>query len=192
MTPTGAAIATTLATRYAEIPAMTLRAIGYGAGTADLTEKANVLRLLIGEIGAVSEPRRALGPTPITVIETNVDDMSPQIYGYFVERALAAGALDVFSTPVQMKKNRPGLLVTILCEPAKVSRADRFGVSRNHHDRRAHPRSPPQDSRSRIRPGRNTLRRSAHESLAHERLGAERHARIRRLPAHRRTRRASR
>ncbi len=58
----------------------------------------------------------------MTVIETNLDDMSPQIYGYFVERALAAGALDVFSTSVQMKKNRPGLLVTILCKPAEASR----------------------------------------------------------------------
>ncbi|MFZ0882375.1 MAG: nickel pincer cofactor biosynthesis protein LarC, partial [Candidatus Acidiferrales bacterium] len=119
VTPTGAAIATTLATRYAEIPEMKLSAIGYGAGSANLTEKTNVLRLLIGEI-AVSEPGEHWD-APITVIETNVDDMSPQIYGYFVERALAAGALDVFSTPVQMKKNRPGLLVTILAEPAKAA-----------------------------------------------------------------------
>ena len=118
-TPTGAAIATTLATRYSEIPQMTLSAIGYGAGSADLTEKANVLRILIGET-AVSEPGEHWD-APITVIETNVDDMSPQIYGYFVERALAAGALDVFSAPVQMKKNRPGLLVTILAESAKVA-----------------------------------------------------------------------
>ncbi|HWF39934.1 MAG TPA: nickel pincer cofactor biosynthesis protein LarC [Candidatus Acidoferrales bacterium] len=118
VTPTGAAIATTLATRYAEIPRMTLRAIGYGAGTADLSEKANVLRLMIGERQA-SEPGEYWG-APVTVIETNVDDMSPQIYGYFAERAMAAGALDVFSTPAQMKKNRPGLLVTILSEPEKV------------------------------------------------------------------------
>ena len=119
VTPTGAAIATTLVTRYAEIPEMTLSAIGYGAGSANLTEKANVLRILIGEI-AVSEPGEHWD-APITVIETNVDDMSPQIYGYFTERALAAGALDVFSAPVQMKKNRPGLLVTILAEPAKAA-----------------------------------------------------------------------
>jgi hypothetical protein len=120
VTPTGAAIATTLATRYSEIPQMTLSAIGYGAGSADLTEKANVLRILIGET-AVSEPGEHWD-RPITVIETNVDDMSPQIYGYFVERALAAGALDVFSAPVQMKKNRPGLLVTILAEPLDLAR----------------------------------------------------------------------
>ena len=120
VTPTGAAIASTLATRYAEIPEMNLRAIGYGAGSADLKEKANVLRLLIGESTA-SEPGEHWDGT-ITVIETNLDDMSPQIYGYFAEKALAAGALDVFSTPVQMKKNRPGLLVTLLSEPANVSR----------------------------------------------------------------------
>ena len=120
VTPTGAAIATTLAARYAEMPRMTLRAVGYGAGSADNAEKANVMRLLVGEI-AVSEAGEYWG-APVTVIETNVDDMSPQIYGYFAERALAAGALDVFSTAAQMKKNRPGLLVTILSEPENVSR----------------------------------------------------------------------
>jgi uncharacterized protein (TIGR00299 family) protein len=118
VTPTGAAIATTLSTRYAEIPRMTLRTIGYGAGTADLTEKPNVLRLLVGE-NVVNEPGEFWN-APVTVIETNVDDMSPQLYGYFAERALAAGALDVFATPAQMKKNRPGLLVTLLCEPEKA------------------------------------------------------------------------
>jgi uncharacterized protein (TIGR00299 family) protein len=120
VTPTGAAIATTLATRYAEIPPMTLRSIGYGAGSAELKEKANVLRLLIGD-GAESEVGEGWD-SPVTVIEANLDDMSPQIYGYFAERALAAGALDVFSTPVQMKKNRPGQLVTLLSEPENVAR----------------------------------------------------------------------
>jgi len=119
VTPTGAAIASTLAARYAEMPRMTLRAVGYGAGAADLAEKPNVLRLMIGEREA-SEPGEYWG-APVTVIETNVDDMSPQIYGYFAERALAAGALDVFSTAAQMKKNRPGLLVTILSEPEKAA-----------------------------------------------------------------------
>lgn len=118
VTPTGAAIARTLATQFGAIPAMRLRAIGYGAGSADLAEKPNVLRVLVGErVGSETGKWDA----PITVIETNVDDMSPQIYGYFAEKALAAGALDVFSTPAQMKKNRPGLLVTILSEPESVS-----------------------------------------------------------------------
>jgi pyridinium-3,5-bisthiocarboxylic acid mononucleotide nickel chelatase len=120
VTPTGAAIATTLSARYAEIPPMTLRAIGYGAGTADNAEKANVLRLLIGD-RSVSEAGESWG-APVTVIETNVDDMSPQLYGYFAECALDAGALDVFSTPAQMKKNRPGLLVTLLSEQENVAR----------------------------------------------------------------------
>jgi uncharacterized protein (TIGR00299 family) protein len=125
VTPTGAAIATTLATRYAEIPPMTLRAVGYGAGSADLKEKANVMRLLIGESDSMEASESEAGgrwDSPVTVIETNLDDMSPQIYGYFAERALAAGALDVFSTPVQMKKNRPGQLVTLLSEPENVTR----------------------------------------------------------------------
>jgi pyridinium-3,5-bisthiocarboxylic acid mononucleotide nickel chelatase len=120
VTPTGAAIATTLATRYAEIPAMRLKSIGYGAGSADLAEQPNVLRLLVGEATAPEEGVR--WDPPVAVIEANLDDMSPQIYGYFVERALAAGALDIFSTPVQMKKNRPGILVTLLCDPAQTDR----------------------------------------------------------------------
>jgi uncharacterized protein (TIGR00299 family) protein len=120
VTPTGAAIATTLSARYAEIPAMTLRAAGYGAGSADLAEKPNVMRLLIGD-RATSEAGE-YWDAPVSVIEANLDDMSPQIYGYFVEVALAAGALDVYSTPVQMKKNRPGVLLTILCKPEDVVR----------------------------------------------------------------------
>ena len=118
VTPTGAAIATTLAARFGEIPPMQLRGVGYGAGSAELEEKPNVLRLVLGER---IETQTEAWDASITVIETNVDDMSPQIYGYFAEKALAAGALDVFSTPAHMKKNRPGLLITILSEPANVS-----------------------------------------------------------------------
>ncbi len=121
VTPTGAAIATTLSSSYGKIPPMLLTSVGYGAGSADLPEQANVLRLLIGE--SVAQQAAANGAdTIVSVIETNLDDMSPQIYGYFAERALAAGALDVFSTPVQMKKNRPGQLVTLLCEVSNRSR----------------------------------------------------------------------
>jgi pyridinium-3,5-bisthiocarboxylic acid mononucleotide nickel chelatase len=121
VTPTGAAIAVTLSSSYGKIPPLHLAAVGYGAGSADLAEQANVLRILIGESVAQES---ALGSPDalVSVIETNLDDMSPQIYGYFVERALAAGALDVFSTPVQMKKNRPGQLVTILCEISNRAR----------------------------------------------------------------------
>jgi pyridinium-3,5-bisthiocarboxylic acid mononucleotide nickel chelatase len=119
VTPTGAAIATTLSRDFGAIPPMRLRAVGYGAGSADLAERANLLRLLVGE--RIESQAGEYWGTPITVIETNVDDMSPQIYGYFAEKALAAGALDVFSTPAHMKKNRPGLLVTILSEPENAS-----------------------------------------------------------------------
>jgi uncharacterized protein (TIGR00299 family) protein len=120
VTPTGAAIAATLANGFGKMPAMTVTAAGYGAGSADPHEQANVLRVLIGESES-AQPARGVD-APVMVLETNVDDMSPEIYGYFAEQAMAAGALDVFTSPVQMKKNRPGILVTIICEPEKKDR----------------------------------------------------------------------
>ena len=124
VTPTGAAIATTLSTVFGEIPPMTLRSIGYGAGSADNPEKPNVLRLLIGERAAqaAGETSDATSDALVTVIETNLDDMSPQIFGYLTEKALALGALDVFSAPVQMKKGRPGILLTVLARPEDATR----------------------------------------------------------------------
>jgi uncharacterized protein (TIGR00299 family) protein len=123
VTPTGAAIATTLAASYGQVPAMTMKAVGYGAGTADLKEKANVLRILIGERDAATRNDSSAGwDLPVSVIEANVDDMNPQVYGYFAEKALAAGALDVWSTAALMKKSRPGIVVTILCEPSNTQR----------------------------------------------------------------------
>lgn len=120
VTPTGAAIATTLASRFAEMPPMKIESVGYGAGSTDLPDRPNVMRLLVG-VATATEKGEQWDP-PIAVIEANLDDMSPQIYGYFAEQALAAGALDVFSSPVQMKKNRPGLLVTLLVEPENMNR----------------------------------------------------------------------
>jgi len=114
VTPTGAAIVATLCTAFGPQPPMTVSAIGYGAGTTDLEGQPNVLRLMVGE---AAEKRAAAESETIRVLEANLDDMNPQIYGYFLEKALAAGALDVFATPVQMKKNRPGMLVTVLCKP---------------------------------------------------------------------------
>jgi len=119
VTPTGAAIVTTLCTSFGPQPPMTVNAIGYGAGTADLEGQPNVLRLMVGE---AAEKRAAADSETIRVLEANLDDMNPQIYGYFLEKALAAGALDVFSTPVQMKKNRPGMLVSVLCNPEDESK----------------------------------------------------------------------
>lgn len=115
VTPTGAAIVTAMTSHFGPQPEMTVASIGLGAGSAELTEQPNVLRLLVGEAAT-----RAASETleeDILVLEANLDDMSPQVYGYFADRALEAGALDVFSIPVQMKKNRPGQLVTVLCHP---------------------------------------------------------------------------
>ena len=108
VTPTGAAIATTLASAYGQVPPMTMRAVGYGAGTADLKEKANVLRVLVGEREpAVVEDSGAGWDLPMSVIEANVDDMNPQVYGYFAEKALAAGALDVLAVVVVVAPATP-------------------------------------------------------------------------------------
>ena len=114
VTPTGAAIVATLCESFGPQPLMTVSAIGYGAGTADLEGQPNVLRIMVGE---AAEKVIAGFDEEISVIEANLDDMNPQIYGYFLEKALAAGALDVYTTPVQMKKSRPGTLLTLLCKP---------------------------------------------------------------------------
>ena len=115
VTPTGAAIVATLCSAFGPQPPMTVSAIGYGAATADLEGQPNVLRLMIGDADATHS---GISSQEIRVIEANLDDLNPQLYGYFLERALAAGALDVFTTPIQMKKNRPGTLLTVLCNPA--------------------------------------------------------------------------
>jgi len=114
VTPTGAAIVATLCTSFGPQPSMSVFAIGYGAGTTDLEGQPNVVRIMIGE---AADKTVAGFDEEISVIEVNLDDMNPQIYGYFQEKALAAGALDVYTTPVQMKKNRPGTLLTLLCRP---------------------------------------------------------------------------
>jgi len=114
VTPTGAAIVATLCESFGPQPPMSVSAIGYGAGTADLEGQPNVVRILVGE--AAEKPVAGFDEE-IAVIEANLDDMNPQIYGYFSEKALGAGALDVYTTPVQMKKNRPGTLLTVLCKP---------------------------------------------------------------------------
>src|SRR5947208_10706386 len=112
VTPTGAAIVKTLAKRFAPFPAMKVQKIGYGAGTRDFSGHANVVRLSIGE----SQPELATNASQeiITVLEANLDDLNPQVFGYVMDRLLQEGALDVFGIPVQMKKNRPGMLLTVL------------------------------------------------------------------------------
>src|SRR6516165_44252 len=119
VTPTGAAIVATLCESFGPQPAMAVSAIGYGAGTADLEGQPNVLRLMVGD---AMDTREGEYDETVRVIETNLDDLNPQVFGYLVERALAAGALDVFTTPVQMKKNRPGTLLTVLCKTAEEAK----------------------------------------------------------------------
>lgn len=117
VTPTGAAVVATLAKEFGPMPAMTVAAVGYGAGTNDPKERANVLRVFLGES---AEAGTGVEAPAITVLEANLDDMSPEVGGFVLEQALAAGALDVFYTPVQMKKNRPGVLLTVLCPPERA------------------------------------------------------------------------
>jgi uncharacterized protein (TIGR00299 family) protein len=123
VTPTGAAIVAILTKRFAAFPQMTIAQTGYGAGTRDIPGHANVLRITVGESlregHSDQAPTRASHET-ISVLEANLDDLNPQVFGYLLDRLLAAGALDVFATPVQMKKNRPGILLSVLAKPDTV------------------------------------------------------------------------
>ncbi len=110
-TPTGAAIAVTLAAGFGAMPAMTITGTGYGAGDKDFKEHANVLRVLLGESSGASES------TTVAVLEANIDDSTPQVLGYAMERLLEAGALDVTLEYVLMKKNRPGTLIRVIAKP---------------------------------------------------------------------------
>lgn len=118
VTPTGAAIVTVLANWFGPFPGLAVSATGYGAGYRDLPGQANVLRITLGEKQPLQPGTGDQGMEPVAVLEANLDDLSPQVIGYVMERALAEGALDVFTAPVQMKKSRPGLLLTVLCHPA--------------------------------------------------------------------------
>ncbi|HKW18058.1 MAG TPA: nickel pincer cofactor biosynthesis protein LarC [Terriglobales bacterium] len=122
VTPTGAAIVSTLATRFAAFPPMKIERSGYGAGTRDFRGHANVLRITIGKAAAETTAGEGVRATHIAeeticVMEANLDDLNPQVFGYVMDRLLEAGALDVFATPVQMKKSRPGTLLTVLTKP---------------------------------------------------------------------------
>ncbi|MCC7173965.1 MAG: nickel pincer cofactor biosynthesis protein LarC [Bryobacterales bacterium] len=110
-TPTGAALAVTLAASFGPLPAMTIQAVGYGAGAKDFQENANVLRVIAGAGSGATEA------TVVSVIEANLDDLSPQILAYTMERLISRGALDVSFSPVFMKKNRPGTLLRIIARP---------------------------------------------------------------------------
>jgi len=143
-TPTGAAILATLVESFGPPPAMTVRQIGYGAGQRDDPDRANLLRLLLGE-----ETACRLGDS-VWVVETNLDDATGELIGYCCDRLWAAGALDVAITPIQMKKGRPGVTLTTLCQQADVGEMERImlcetttlGVRRYPVERTILPRQP--------------------------------------------------
>jgi len=116
VTPTGAAILATLGSGFGAPPRMSIEKIGYGAGQKEWPDRPNLFRLILGEDdpGWIDEE--------MAVLETNIDDMNPQFYDYVMERLFAAGARDVFLAPIQMKKNRPATLLTVICAPAERDR----------------------------------------------------------------------
>ena len=116
VTPTGALLITAYADSFGAIPPMRLQRVGYGAGARDCHDTPNVLRVLIGESDTAAPSQR------VVVIEAEIDDMNPQIFGVLMDRLLAEGALDVFYTSIQMKKNRPGTLLSIIAPPGARER----------------------------------------------------------------------
>ncbi len=125
LTPTGAAILTTLASEFGAMPAMSLETTGYGAGNADISIP-NLLRICIGE---TAEEAQGFLSERVAVMETGIDDMNPQIYDYLMEKLLHMGVLDVFLVPLHMKKNRPGVLLTVLCKVEMVHKVIDFLIS---------------------------------------------------------------
>jgi uncharacterized protein (TIGR00299 family) protein len=113
-TPTGAAIISTLRNSFGPLPAMNVDRIAYGAGERDLPDRPNILRLMIGEHAANYEEDTSI------VIETNIDDMSPQVYDYIIERLMDEGAQDVYLSPIIMKKGRPAILLSVLTDMSKT------------------------------------------------------------------------
>ena len=150
VTPTGAALLAELVETFGPMREVVAEKIGYGLGTRDNQTRPNVLRAVLGEARPRArrwEPERAAHDwetDTIAVLETNLDDINAEILGNFMEKALAAGALDVFHTPIQMKKNRPGVLLTVLCAEADADKfsemllreTSTFGVRRYTAERR--------------------------------------------------------
>jgi uncharacterized protein (TIGR00299 family) protein len=116
-TPTGAAILTTVVQEWIEQPVMTIERIGHGAGQRDFWEQPNLLRVFVGEVATPANPAEC---DRIWMLQTNLDDVPAEIIGYCFDRLFSAGALDVFSTPIQMKKNRPGVLLSVLAPESAV------------------------------------------------------------------------
>ncbi|MBN9688897.1 MAG: nickel pincer cofactor biosynthesis protein LarC [Verrucomicrobia bacterium] len=142
VTPTGAALLAEFAESFAPMQNLIATRVGYGLGTRENRTRPNVVRAVLGESGSTGGPDWEIDT--IAVLETNLDDVSGELLGHFVESTLKAGALDVFHTPIQMKKNRPGVLLTVLCPPADADRfterllrhTSAFGVRRSVLERR--------------------------------------------------------
>lgn len=138
-TPTGAAILTTVVSGFTDTPPMTVQRVGVGAGTKDFLEHPNILRLLVGTAAANPGGLAAGVSDTVAVLETNLDDCTPEVIGFTTERLFAAGALDVFAVPIQMKKNRPGVLLSVIaspdaaeaCEAILFRETGTFGVRRH-------------------------------------------------------------
>lgn len=143
-TPTGAAIIATVAESFGPLPALTIERIGLGAGTRELTHQSNVLRIFVGQVSSTP------GADRVWVLETNLDDLPGEVVGYATQQLLSAGALDAFVTPVLMKKNRPGVVVTVLCAEEAIPTMEevlfretttlgirRYAVSRHKLNRKA-------------------------------------------------------
>jgi uncharacterized protein (TIGR00299 family) protein len=126
VTPTGAAIVKTLVSRFAELPRLTPEKIGYGAGSRDFHDQPNVLRLTIGTDARQPSEKKLFDTDSVTVLEVNIDDMNPQIVAHVFDRLFEAGALDVFCAPVQMKKGRPGLVLTVVANAIDVEKLARI------------------------------------------------------------------
>lgn len=120
VTPTGAAILTTLSERVGKMPSMIVRKSGYGAGGADLDQRPNIFRLIVGEAESDEETDLAW------VVETNLDNISGEVVGYLYDRLFSAGALDVYTTPIQMKKSRPAIKLSVIAPPGKLSAVQRI------------------------------------------------------------------
>lgn len=151
VTPTGAALLAEFVESFGPMPPLRLDRIGYGLGARELTSRPNVVRVVLGELEAppaLATDQPDWETDQIAVLETNLDDVSPELLGHFLDLALAAGALDVFYTPIQMKKSRPGIALSVLCAVADADRlaelmlreTSAFGLRRSVVERRKLPR----------------------------------------------------
>jgi len=123
LTPTGAALLRALDVHFEPLPPVAVSATGYGAGARDFAGTPNVVRLSIGDLVATASP---VNSDTVVILEANLDDMNPQLFGYVQQKLLDAGALDAFAVPVQMKKGRPGIILTVIAAPADSEKLSRI------------------------------------------------------------------